>query len=214
MLSVLMMVLTSFGSANQELQYLIAIRPAYKEICSECRFEFSEVRVSSSLKTGLDKAVVKTDSLKWGQSFLLPLEIEGQNVGWVSGRVKILKLGLRALKAIPQNQTLRADDFRPDWIDITLSKDQPAQTEDLQSVDARRFISVRDPLMKGDLKKSQLVTRGQIINVIAGSDAFTVSTQMRAEEAGGFGDLIRVKGTDSQKVLSVRVQNDGSGRFE
>lgn len=214
MFAVLMLIFSSLGIASSELQYLVEIRPAYKQICGDCRFEFSEVRVSSALKEGLDKAKVKTESLKWGQSFLLPLEIEGQNVGWVSGRVKILKLGLRALRAMPQGQTLNSDDFRPDWIDVTLSKDQPAQVSDLQGVDARRFISVRDALMKGDLKKSQLVARGQIINVIAGSDVFTVSTQMRAEDAGGFGDLIRVKGTDSQKVLSVRVQNDGSGRFE
>lgn len=214
MLSVMMMIFTSLGVASMELEHLMEIRPAYKQICADCRFEFSEVRVSSSLKSGLEKAKVKTESLKWGQSFLLPLEIEGQNVGWVSGRVKILKLGLRALKALPQGQSLKAEDFRPDWIDITLSKDQLAQNEDLRSVDSRRFISVRDALMKGDLKKSQLVSRGQIINVIAGSDSFTVSTQMKAEEAGGFGDIIRVKGTDNQKVLSVRLQDDGSGRFE
>jgi flagella basal body P-ring formation protein FlgA len=214
MLYSLVLMFFNISVAQTHLQYLMEIRPAYKQICSDCRFEFSEIRVSSSLKEGLEKAKVNTDSLKWGRSFLLPLEIEGKNVGWVSGQVKILKLGLRALRALPQGQTLKGEDFRPDWIDITLAKDQLAQIEDLKGVDARRFLSVRDSLMKSDLKKSQLVSRGQIINVTTGSEAFTVSTQMKAEEAGGFGDIIRVKSNENQKVLSVRLQDDGSGRFE
>ncbi len=215
MLAFLFFILSGLGfSASSDLQYLMEIRPAYKQICGDCRFEFSEIRVSTSLKTGLEKAKVNTEALKWGRSFLLPLEIEGQNVGWVSGQVKILKLGLRAVKALNHGQSIKAEDVRPDWVDITLAKDQLAQNEDLNGVDARRFLSVREAIMKSDLKKSQLVARGQIINVITGSDSFTVSTQMKAEEAGGFGDMIRVKSNENQKVLSVRLQNDGSGRFE
>lgn len=215
MLAVLLLFFSQFGfAAPSDLQYLMEIRPAYKQICSDCRFEFSEIRVSSSLKTGLEEAKVNTDSLKWGRSFLLPLEIKGQNVGWVSGQVKILKLGLRALKALNQGQSIKVEDVRPDWVDITLAKDQLAQNEDLTGVDAKRFLSVREAIMKADLKKSQLVARGQIINVVTGSDLFSVSTQMKAEEAGGFGDIIRVKSNESQKVLSVKLQNDGSGRFE
>ena len=200
--------------AASDLQYLMEIRPAYKQICGDCRFEFSDFRISTALKEGLEKASLKTGALRWGRSFLLPLEIEGKNVGWVSGQVKILKLGLRALKAIPQGQSMRAEDFRPDWIDVTLAKDQLAQVEDLQSVDSRRFMAVREPLLKGDLKKSQIVSRGQIINVVTGSDGFSVSTQMKTEEAGSLGDLIRVKNSETQKVLSVRLQSDGSGRFD
>lgn len=225
MLSSLLLVLSGLGMSagaagkavtweGSDLQYLMAIRPAYKQICEDCRFEFSEIRVSSGQKQNLEGAKVNADSLKWGQSFLLPLEKEGQNVGWVSGRVKILKLGVRALKALNQGQSIKADDVRPDWVDITLAKDQLAQPEDFSGVDARRFLSVREAIMKGDLKKSQLVARGQIINVAIGNEAFTVSTQMKAEESGGFGDIIKVKATDGQKVLSVKLQNDGSGRFE
>lgn len=201
------------GSADN-LHFLMQIRPAYKQICADCRLEFSEIRVSTQFPDLAKTAQVRTEGLRWGKSFLLPLVHDGKDIGWVSGQVKIMKLGLRALKAIPQGQTLRSDDFRPDWIEITLSKDQLAQAEDLKAVDSRRFLSVREPLMKGDLKKSKLISRGQVISVVTGNDGFEVATQMKAEENGSWGDIIRVKSTETSKVLSVRVQEDGSGRFE
>lgn len=109
---------------------------------------------------------------------------------------------------------MRPSDVRPDWIDVTLMKDQLAQVQDLEGFTAKKFFAVRDPILRGDLRMEPVVKRGQVMNVITGNELFSVATQMKAEESGAPGDMIRVKGVENNKIISVRVQQDGTGRFE
>src|SRR5690606_13249839 len=100
------------------------------------------------------------------------------------------------------------------WVDVTFSKDQLASREDIAFMTPRRFIGVRQALMKSDLRKSFAVQRGQTVRVTSGGEMFEVTTRMKAEESGAVGDSIRVKNLETKKVLSARVISQGAVRIE
>lgn len=190
------------------------IRRAYAGVCADCRFEFSGLRIPAVDGRELEDLRVITDTVAWQGSFLLPLEARDRRIGWVSGQVRIFRRGPVARRALRPNEPLSENEVEERWVDVTFSKDQLASREDLAQMTPRRFIGVRQPVMKGDLRKSFVVQRGQTVKATSGGDLFEVATRMRAEEPGAVGDLIRVKNLETQKILSARVASEGTVRIE
>lgn len=199
---------------NAEQLILGQVRQAYQNLCSDCRFEFRHLRLPPLPKDWSKSLIVNTESVSWSGSFLLPMEAKGQNAGWVSGQVRIFKRGLVAKRGLSAGESLQKTDFDFDYIEVTHQKHQLATLEDLQRLAPKRFISIREPLTLNDLRKVMIVQRGQMIKVNFGDGNFEIATQMKSEEAGGIGDWIRVKNPDSNKIISVRIDKEGSARFE
>lgn len=197
-----------------EQRVLSQVRQAYQELCSDCRFEFRELRLPEINIKALDDLNVVIDGVTWAGSFLLPLEIAGQRVGWASGQIKILRQGLVARRALQTGDQITEADVEKEWVNVTFIKDQLATVQDISRLTPKRFLAVRQPLVMSELKKTTIVQRGQTVKVTYGDSDFEISTQMKAEESGGLGDLIRVKNTETQKILTVRVDKEGSARIE
>lgn len=197
-----------------EGRVLSQVRQAYQNLCEDCRFEFRELRLPQMNAKSAEDLRVITDGVSWAGSFLLPLEVSGARVGWVSGQIKILRKGLIARRALQSGDALTGADVETEWVNVTFIKDQLAKIEDIARMTPKRFIGIRQPVLISELKKTIVVQRGQIVRVTYGDGGFEISTQMKAEDAGGIGDLIRVKNTETQKILSARVDKEGSVRFE
>ncbi len=197
-----------------EQKVLSQIRASYRAICSDCRFEFKQLRIPELNTKSSEDVQVITDGITWAGSFLLPLEVSGNRVGWISGQVKIFQQGLLARRGLQPGDSLSPADVEKEWIDVTFIKDQLASMADLARLTPKKFLGIRQPIVMSDLRKIIVVQRGQTVKISLGEGDFEITTSMKAEDSGSIGDLIRVKNVETQKILSARVEKEGSARVE
>ncbi len=84
----------------------------------------------------------------------------------------------------------------------------------IEGMQASRYINAGQILTYADLKKENVVKRGQIVKVIAGSRSFEVTMSGQVEETGSIGDIVKIKNIDSQKVFAAKVIDRGVVRIE
>lgn len=209
----LMTILPENTNGLVEASLLSQLRQGYQQLCSDCRIEFKDIKIPAFSPEDVADLKIDFQSLKWGGSFLFPVEFLGQPQAYISGQVRLHRKGVQAARAVNALEILSAADVKEDWIDATFLKDQPAGMEDLSGAVAKRFLSLRQPILKSDLRLPQIVSRGQIIKVLTGTENFEIVSQMRAEDSGSMGEMIRVK-TDANKILSVKVSAPGTARLE
>lgn len=88
---------------------------------------------------------------------------------------------------------------------------------DIKSVvgmQAARFLSTGQTLSMRDLKREQILKRGQMVKAIFGAEALEISITAQAEEAGAVGDVVKVKNVDSQKMFAAKIIDRGVVRIE
>lgn len=189
------------------------LRQGFQNLCPDCRIEFKDVKIPPFAVEDIKDLKINFQNLKWASSFILPVEFLNETQANINGQVRFYKKGLQAGRAINALESIALGDVSEDWVDVTFLKDLPAQRSDLEGAVARRFLPIRQPLMKSDLRLPQLVSRGQMIKVVTGTELFEISNQMKAEENGSRGDVIRVK-NDLNTVLTVKVTGPGTARLE
>jgi flagella basal body P-ring formation protein FlgA len=106
-------------------------------------------------------------------------------------------------------EKITSRDFRMEEVDVTFAKDGVPKSSEVEGQLASRILSVNQPIFKSDYKKELAVTRGQLIRAISGNETFEVTSQAIAEEQGYVGDLIRIKNSESQKMLSGQIVEKG-----
>lgn len=88
---------------------------------------------------------------------------------------------------------------------------------DMKSVvgmQAARFLTVGQMLTSRDLKREQILRKGQMVKAIFGADALEISISAQAEEGGAVGDVIKVKNLDSQKMFAAKIIDRGVVKIE
>ncbi len=79
----------------------------------------------------------------------------------------------------------------------------------LEGMQTRRTLSMGDVITDQHLQKIPVVKRGDAIQLIARADRMSMSTAGEALQDGGVGDRIRVKNSDSGKVIYGHVLEGG-----
>lgn len=77
---------------------------------------------------------------------------------------------------------------------------------------ARRTLLPGHPIFPGAVDQPRLVTIGAQVKIIYTEGALTIVAFGVAQQAGGAGDLIRVRNLESGLFVTGRVQNDGAIR--
>jgi flagella basal body P-ring formation protein FlgA len=194
------------------------IRKQAQNICSGCTVDFDDIQIpeiSTSdevLRTRLD-----LQNLRMGGSFLVPLHIEtskGKNQIWITGRLSFYKDAPVAKRMIRLGEALSPNDFEFKRVNVTLAKDGVPTLEDLNGNLANRVITIGQTLYFSDLKKEPAALRGQTVRIILGDEGFEVSSSGIAQEGGSKGDLIKVKSSDTQKVLAGVLVDKGTVRVQ
>lgn len=88
---------------------------------------------------------------------------------------------------------------------------------DIKSVigmQAAKFLSIGQMLSARDLKREQILKKGQVVKAIFGAEALEISITAQAEEGGAVGDVIKVKNMDSQKMFAAKIIDRGIVRIE
>lgn len=92
--------------------------------------------------------------------------------------------------------------------DILIDKSQ------VIGLQANRFLNAGQLLSDRDLKKEQVMRKGQIVKALFGQQSLQITISAQAEEAGAVGDVIRVKNLDSQKMFAARIIDRGLVEIE
>jgi flagella basal body P-ring formation protein FlgA len=60
-----------------------------------------------------------------------------------------------------------------------------------------------------DLKREPAAQKGQMVQALIGTEEYEISASMLAEENGFVGDTVKVKNTETKKILSAVVVAKG-----
>lgn len=178
--------------------------------CQDCEYKISlqKIPVPNSKNWEMDLTQMTTKG-----GLMIPLR-EGDSSGgravkWISGTIRVSKLTPVTTRLIQQGERLQTQDVRMEMTDITFAKDGALNVADITGQLAARSLPVGSPLWSSDLKREPAAKRGQIVKGILGDDSFEITVSMQAEDNGFVGDLIRVKNTETQKILSGLIVEKG-----
>ena len=86
--------------------------------------------------------------------------------------------------------------------------------EALEGMQASRFLNAGQLVQFGDVKREQVLKKGQMVKAIVGNNSFEVVISAEAQEAGSVGEVVKVKNLDSQRVFAGKVIERGVVRIE
>ncbi len=137
-----------------------------------------------------------------------------QKKGWITAEVKkyanvvILNRDVKVGDVITQEMVIT--DLRA----INGSTDLIIDKDDLEGMQATRYMTSGTAIKRYDLKKEVVMKRGQIVKAVFGTGGFEVSISAAAEESASVGDTIKFKNLDSQKMFVARVEGRSLARIE
>lgn len=189
-----------------------------KAICQACSIEFDDLKIPDlKLREEVLQTHLETQNLKAAGSFLLPLQVvtsQGKAVYWVTGRLSFFKDAPVAKRMIRAGERILDSDVEMKKINISFAKDGAPTMAELNGKISLRTITMGQPVYMNDLKKEPAATRGQIIKILIGDENFEVMSSGTAEEAGSIGDVIKVKSSETQKLLSGVLVEKGTVRVQ
>ncbi len=198
--------------SNQSVENQLTI--AILARCGDCKVSLHDLKIPQIReKLSFENCEIQTESLKAGGSFILPVQCRfsgnENKTYWLSGSSKVFKLAPVSSRQLNPGEKITSHDFRMEEVDVTYAKDGIPTSSEVEGQLASRILSVNQPIFKSDYKKELAITRGQLIRAISGNETFEVTSQAVAEEQGYVGDLIRIKNSESQKVLSGQIVEKG-----
>jgi flagella basal body P-ring formation protein FlgA len=174
--------------------------------CRPCDIVIDDIKIPDvATRNEIMSVDLDTTSLKGAGGFLLPLNMEtsqGKSSVWVTGRLTVFKMAPVAKRLIQMNEKLTAADFELKRVNINFTRDGIPTATELTGKIASHPISYGQTIFFADLKNELAAKRGEIVKLLLGDKEFEVSSQGTAEEQGSLGDVIRVKVSDSQKLMS------------
>jgi len=79
---------------------------------------------------------------------------------------------------------------------------------------ASRFLNAGQIIYYRDLKREQIIRKGQIVKAIFGQGRLELSISAVTEENGAFGDVIKVKNLDTHKMFAAKIIDRGLVKIE
>lgn len=186
--------------------------------CGDCRIVFKDIKMPTiHEKITNSSCQLQTENLKASASFLIPYvcttEQESKTY-WISGSVKLIKMAPVTQRQLAPGDRIMPKDLKMEEVDITFSKDGIPTLMEAEGQLAARYLPIHQPVYKSDLKRELAITRGQLIKAVSGNDTFEVSSQALSEEQGYIGDMIKIKNSETQKILSGQIIEKGVVRVQ
>lgn len=151
-------------------------------------------------------------ALKVAGQMVIPVH-SGAGVAWVPIKIKIERPGLVLKRAVTAGELVDEALVEIRLVDISNGLKKPMMSVD-GNFETARGLPAGHVLHETDVRVPEAVKRGQLIKILSGSEEFEVAVQGVAEVAGRVGDVIRVKNSESGRLLSGRVVDAGVVRIE
>ncbi len=113
-------------------------------------------------------------------------------------------------RRVLKDELIRPEDI--DWIRTPserIQEDTVLYADDLVGKTPKRGLRAGYPIRSADVRRPILVKKGSLVTMILKSPLMTLTSQGRAAEDGADGDVIRIKNTQSNKVVQAVVTGSG-----
>jgi flagella basal body P-ring formation protein FlgA len=181
--------------------------------CENCDvvIQISSVPANMTADWALDLNINLTKN-----NIMVPLSsTEGSDLkGWVVADVRRYQDVPVLNRNVKIGDVLTKDMFSTEKRQILNATDTVKSVGAVSGMQAARYLTAGQVLQFSDLKREQVLRRGQIVKAIVGGDEFEVSVNAEAQETGSIGDVVKVKNLDSQKVFAAKIVDRGVVRIE
>lgn len=148
---------------------------------------------------------------------LVPLKVQYLDVEktyWISVFAELYKEGFVARKNFSMNERIEQQSLEKKLVNITFLQGSLAGENELVEQLVSRPIAVGQPLLLSDIKREMAAKKGQLVHVQAGGSELEISMQAISEESGYIGDVIKIRNSESQKILSGKIVGKGVVKVE
>lgn len=175
-------------------------------LCADCIVDLKSVGEPKNVGSQwrMDESVVKL-----APSFLVAVTSEKAATSWVSVQLRIERMAAVLKRSVSLGQKISESDIEWKRADVSFARETPVTLDELTQQTAARSLSAGQVIYPSDLKREDLVKRGQPVKVTVGTADFEITVNGTAEDNGRNGDLVKIKLVDSGKILSGRVVDQG-----
>ncbi|MBC7421629.1 MAG: flagellar basal body P-ring formation protein FlgA [Bdellovibrio sp.] len=181
--------------------------------CATCDVQIQVSSVPSNLPSdwNLDLNVDMSKT-----STMIPIYSSRQpdRKGWVVAEIKRYQKIPVLNRSVKVGDVITEDMLALEKRQITNLRETAQNADSIMGMQAVRFMNAGQTILFSDLKKEQVMKKGQMVKAISGNSSFEVSMSALVEEGGSIGDVIRIKNIDSQKVFAAKVVERGLVRIE
>lgn len=199
---------------QQKVSRLEVERKIKNKLVSQCKSCDFLIRINSvpvqigsnwelDLNTDLSKAVN-----------LISIYSDNSAQGWVTAEIKKYALVPITLQVIKAGEVITSDMLRFEKRNIRSFSEGILDVNKMIGMQSTRYISTGQQLSLRDLKKENVLRKGQMVKARVGQEAYEITISAVAEEAGAIGDYIKVKNMESQKYFSARIVEKGLVEIE
>ena len=127
-------------------------------------------------------------------------------------RVEVLKEVLVASRALDRHEIIEADDVQLALRDIGMSSNIFSQKDSLIGKRTKKIIPDGSIIVGDMVEVPPIIEQGDMVKIIIESQAFRITVQGQAIQAGAHGSIIRVMNTLSMKEITAQVIDEKSVR--
>jgi flagella basal body P-ring formation protein FlgA len=117
-------------------------------------------------------------------------------------------------RSVKFGEVLTPDMFSVEKREVANVRNTFQDLESLEGMQASRFLNAGQTVQFNDVRREQVLKKGQMVKAIVGNNSFEVVISAEVQEAGSIGDIVKVKNLDSQKVFAGKVVERGVVRIE
>lgn len=133
---------------------------------------------------------------------------------WIVAEIKRYQKVPVLNQSVKFGEVLAPEMFTVEKREISNVRNTFQNLEALEGMQASRFLNAGQLVQYGDVKREQVLKRGQMVKAIVGNNSFEVVISAEAQEAGSVGEIVKVKNLDSQRVFAGKIIERGVVRIE
>lgn len=146
-------------------------------------------------------------------SFAIPMQLEFKNgktqTVMLSGMVDYWRTLPVVTRSLNAGEKIRDADVKLERRNVSFSFDEPATVDEIDGSVAARGMQAGEPLLRGVLRREQLVKFGDVVRVQVGGETYSISAEGVAQSAAALGETVQVRVGKNKKMVSGVLKEKG-----
>lgn len=187
------------------------LRESLAKLCVECQIEVLSVKLPKFVGQ-IENLELNLANLEIKASQTVPVQFSIKNKqmdAFVTVQARFKKHSIVAKRPLRQGDRIQRGDVESALIDISNIANSTAVEQEIVGRLLSHSVASGQAILKGDVIREPAIKKGQAIKITTGSTLFEVSTSGQAEENGFIGDVIKIKASENNKLLSGKVIEEG-----
>jgi flagella basal body P-ring formation protein FlgA len=112
-------------------------------------------------------------------------------------------------RSLNAGEKIRDADVKLERRNVSFSFDEPATVGEINGSVAARGMQAGEPLLRGVLRREQLVKFGDVVRVQVGGETYSISAEGVAQSAAALGETVQVRVGKNKKMVSGVLKEKG-----